>query len=203
MYSILVARHAQSEWNAQGRWQGLADSGLSDLGRQQARRAVEALGGVSCVVSSDLARARESAAIIADGLGVGPVIVDEGWRERDVGPWQGLTGEEIDQLYPGALAAGRRPPGWESDDSLLQRVFAAVERLDGLNFENGANVVVLSHAGIIYALEKYFGADFERVANLGGRRFASDRCGLRMNERVALVEAEQPMRDGAHEGRAL
>lgn len=187
MYSILVVRHAQSVWNDQGRWQGQADSPLSPRGEQEARLAAAALGDVSCVVSSDLTRAEQTAKIIADALGVGPVMTDSGWREREIGPWQGLTSAEIEERDPGALASGDRPDGWESEDLLLDRSLGAMERLDKLSPADGDNILVLSHAGIIYALERYFGCSFERVSNLCGRRFLAEQQEIRLGERVALI----------------
>ena len=121
MVSLLVVRHAESVWNLDGRWQGHADPPLSAAGAAQARAAATTMDGIGCVVSSDLDRARRTAEIIAETLEVGPVIVDPGWRERNIGLWQGLTSDEIERDYPGALAAGDRPPGWESDESLLER----------------------------------------------------------------------------------
>ena len=114
MVNLLVVRHAESEWNRDGRWQGQADPPLSSAGAAEARAAAAALGSMDCIVSSDLQRARSTAEIMADAAGVGPVIVDPRWRERDVGRWQGLTVDEIERDYPGALASGDRPPGWES-----------------------------------------------------------------------------------------
>ena len=187
MYSILVVRHAQSVWNDQGRWQGQADAPLSQQGENQAHLAVASLGSVSCVVSSDLIRAEHTAKIIADGLGVGPVVTDTGWRERDVGLWQGLTSAEIEQLNPGALASGDRPAGWESEESLLARALEAMQRIDSLNVADGGNAIVLSHAGIIYALEHHFGCEFDRIANLAGRRFLAANGEFRLGERVALI----------------
>ena len=51
MARILLVRHGESEWNALGRWQGQADSPLSDLGRQQAKAASRALGSLDAVAS--------------------------------------------------------------------------------------------------------------------------------------------------------
>src|SRR5918996_2805211 len=116
---VLLVRHGQSEWNADGRWQGQADPPLSDHGRLQAREAARAVGAVDAIWASDLQRAAETAAIIADGVGVGPVTVDPDLRERDAGEFSGRTREEIEERFPGYLADGRRPPGWESDDHLL------------------------------------------------------------------------------------
>ena len=103
MARILLVRHGESEWNSVGRWQGQADSPLSDLGRQQAKVASRALGQLDLVVCSDLQRAQVTAEIIASELGVGPVVIDAGLRERDAGEWSGLTRTEIHEQWPGYL----------------------------------------------------------------------------------------------------
>ena len=123
---VLLVRHGQSEWNADGRWQGQADPPLTDLGRLQAREAARALGAVDAVWASDLQRAVETATIIADDLGVGPVVLDPDLRERDAGEFSGLTRPEIADRFPGYLDDGRRPPGWEPDEALLARALRAL-----------------------------------------------------------------------------
>src|ERR1700704_2099238 len=92
---VLLVRHGQSEWNALGKWQGQADPPLSDLGRAQARSAAHSLGSLDAIYASDLQRAMETAAIIANALGIGPVVVDPDLRERNAGEWSGLTRAEI------------------------------------------------------------------------------------------------------------
>src|SRR5687767_12015126 len=110
---ILLVRHGESEWNASGRWQGWADAPLSELGQQQAVEAAQAVGAVDAVVASDLSRAAETARIISELIGVGPVLTMEGLRERDVGEWSGLTRKEIGERWPETLEAwgrGEMPP---------------------------------------------------------------------------------------------
>jgi broad specificity phosphatase PhoE len=173
---VLLVRHGQSEWNLSGRWQGQADPRLTDLGRSQARSAAAALGDVSAIWSSDLQRAAETAAIIAVELGIGPVVVDGDLREREVGEWAGLTRAEIDERFPGYLAPTaddspdvwkpRRPPGWESDASVALRLHRALARI---RHEVGrGDVLVVSHAGLLYAAERELGADGSRLGNLEG-----------------------------------
>jgi probable phosphoglycerate mutase len=196
---ILLVRHGQSEWNALGRWQGQADPPLSDLGRLQARAAVHALGAVGAVFASDLVRAAETATIIATELGVGPVVIDADLRERDAGEWSGLTRPEIDERYPGYLpesrgafaphdrtkAEERRPPGWESDESVLARALAAISRIE---IEVGSgDVLAVTHGGLIYTVEGHLGQPFERLANGAGRWIDVDGGRLTIGERVLLV----------------
>ncbi len=189
MVNLLVVRHAESVWNLDGRWQGHANPPLTPEGEAQARAAAANLDNVDGIVCSDLKRAHQTAEIIAGALDAGPVTCDAAWRERDIGQWQGLTRDEIERDYPGALAAGRYPPGWESDDSLIERVLAASRRI-AARVPSG-NVLVVSHAGVIFTLEKYFGCVFKRTANLGGRRILVQSGEVRLQERIALT------RDGA------
>ena len=114
MLDLLLARHGQSEWNAAGRWQGQADPPLSDLGRAQARAAGRQAGSFDAIFASDLERALHTATIISEALGVSPVVVDPRLKERDAGEFSGLTRDEIEERFPGALAARRWPPGWGS-----------------------------------------------------------------------------------------
>jgi len=186
---LLVVRHAQSVWNVAGRWQGHADPPLSADGVAQARTVAErnsadGLADVCSVVSSDLTRARQTAEIIAEVLRVQPVVCDSEWRERDVGLWQGLTGEEIERDYPGALAAGNYPPGWESQESLIERVLTAANRI-GERVCDGV-VLVVSHAGVIYVLQQHFGVNFGRTSNLNGLRLRVESGEVSLQERVVL-----------------
>jgi broad specificity phosphatase PhoE len=195
---LLLVRHGQSEWNAVGRWQGQADPPLTDLGRAQARAAARAIGGVDAVFASDLQRARETADVISEWLGVGPVITDPGLRERDAGEWSGLTRDEIHEHYPGYLpedrhltfAPGReadlrRPPGWETDAEVLARVLAAIHRAHLVVGDGDA--LVVTHGGVIYVLEGHLGEGFARLANGAGRWIVVDGDVLTLGERVLLV----------------
>src|SRR6187551_2407785 len=115
MSRILLVRHGQSTWNADGRWQGQADPPLSELGIAQAEAAARVLDGVGTIWSSDLERAHHTASILAAALGLA-VVPDARLREREAGEWTGLTRAEIDEQYPGAIAERRRPPGFEADE---------------------------------------------------------------------------------------
>jgi broad specificity phosphatase PhoE len=187
--SALLTRHGQSEWNALGRWQGQADPPLSDLGRRQAHEAARSLGAVDAIWSSDLHRAAETAAIVADHLGVGPVVLDTDLRERDAGEWTGLTRAQIEQRYPGFLPDGRRPHDWESDDHLLARALRALGRI--ADAVPGGDVLVVTHAGLVFAVEHHLGRDYTRLANVEGRWVTmAAGGGLRLGDRVVLAEPQ-------------
>lgn len=187
MLRVLLVRHGQSEWNALGRWQGQADPPLSELGLLQAAHAAGRVGAVDAVVASDLERARHTAEIVAELIGVGPVLVDEGFRERHAGEWQGLTKAEIEEAWPGYLADRRRPPAFEPDAGFRERLFAALGRVRA-QVPHG-DVLVVAHAGVVFQVEEALGAPWELLANLGGRWVETDDGDRwRLGERVVLVE---------------
>jgi probable phosphoglycerate mutase len=106
---IVAVRHGETVWNAEMRMQGQLDTALSERGRRQAARAAEALAGegIEAIVSSDLVRAFDTAAAIADRVGL-PVATDPGLRERSFGMFQGYTYAEIDARWPDQAARWRR-----------------------------------------------------------------------------------------------
>jgi broad specificity phosphatase PhoE len=97
--TLLLVRHGETDWNADGRLQGQTDRPLSDFGRRQARKLAEELAGerLDAIYSSDLSRARETAEIVGERLGL-PVEIDAGLREKDWGTWEGLTAVERDRV---------------------------------------------------------------------------------------------------------
>jgi broad specificity phosphatase PhoE len=170
---ILVLRHGQSEWNAVRRWQGSADSPLTPLGREQAATTARllALGRPwSGVWTSDLKRASETAAIIAEELALGEPVVDPRLREADAGEWEGLTPDEIEVGWPGWLDDHRRPSSFESYVEVVARATAAL-----LDVANSAAAqapqaaLVIAHSGVVRSLIRELGGDDRRrLPNLGG-----------------------------------
>jgi broad specificity phosphatase PhoE len=144
--TLLLARHGETDWNREGRWQGWADPPLNDTGRAQARQLAEELRAVpfDAVYSSDLRRAHETAVILAEPHAV-PVVTDAGLREIDVGSWSGLTRREIAERFPD----GTRPDG-ESHEEHGARVRAAVVRIARAHL--GARILVVGHGGTIRAI---------------------------------------------------
>lgn len=185
---LLVVRHGQSDWNAIGRWQGHADPALSELGRRQAAVAAGSIGAVDGIISSDLLRAAETAAIIAQQLGVGPVMIDERLRERDVGEWTGLTTAEIDKRWPGWIHDVRRPNGFEEVDSVLLRVLGALSAIRDTS--PGGSLLVVTHGGVIRLLARSHGLTDTPVANLAGITMRISESGLTIGERIALLDGQ-------------
>jgi probable phosphoglycerate mutase len=172
---VLVLRHGESAWNAEGRWQGWLDSPLTVQGEVQAAARARALAHAGilprAVYSSDLVRSRRTAEIIAAHLEC-PIVTDHGFRERNGGEWQGHTREEIDAGWPGMREAWRRgellsPPGGETDDELHSRVDAAVAR--ALAHVGRGELVIVTHGGVLRMLSVRAGADPRTLLpNLGG-----------------------------------
>jgi probable phosphoglycerate mutase len=191
MARILLVRHGQSEWNASGRWQGQADPPLSELGEEQARAAAKAVGIVDAIYASDLVRAHHTAALVASELGA-DVAVDPRLRERHAGDWEGRTRAEIEEGWPGYLETGRRPAGYEPDDSVLARV---LEALDAIAAQHDGDVLVVTHGGVVRVVERHLGGDAEGlVPNLGGRWIEHDGRGLELGARVVLLDESQVTR---------
>ena len=185
---ILVVRHGQSTWNADGRWQGQADPPLSELGIAQAEAAARGVDGVEVIWASDLERARHTASILAAARGL-EVVADPRLREREAGEWTGLTRAEIEERYPGALAERRRPPGFEVDDVLVVRALGALQDLAATLA--GRTAIAVTHGGVILAVERHHGEERSPVANLEGRWIEVGRAGeFALGDRQILFDPE-------------
>jgi probable phosphoglycerate mutase len=191
---LFLARHGQSIWNADGRWQGQADPPLSELGERQAADAVTVLTRpgssfppIDVVWASPLQRAHKTASIIATGLGL-DVATDLRLQEVDAGEWSGKTRPEIEAEWPGYLAEQKRPPGFESHESLAGRALAAIADIAAT--APGRVVLVVTHGGVIGAVERHLGAPWERSPNLGGRELASGPDGPVLRDRFLLLDPD-------------
>jgi glucosyl-3-phosphoglycerate phosphatase len=150
---LVLLRHAQTAWNLLDRAQGHTDVPLDDRGRRQATAAAAHLARLhpAAVWTSDLARARETAAAVAGAAGV-ELKVDQRLREYDVGAREGLTPAEALERFPvlrGHVELSDPPPGIPRAELWAQveaRIVPAVcEALDGLR--PGELGVVVTHGG--------------------------------------------------------
>lgn len=135
---MYLARHGETVWNRDQRFQGRRDSPLTALGLDQARRMGATLAhhipdrAGWAIVASPLGRARQTARIICQVLGLDPARIasDARLSEVDVGDWAGLTHEEIEAASPGALDGSSRydwifrAPNGETFDDMAGRVRA-------------------------------------------------------------------------------
>lgn len=154
MTTILLARHGETDWNREGRFQGHADPPLNATGHAQAAELAAELKDVelAAVHSSPLRRALETAQRVAAEHGLEPVAVDA-LREVDVGSWQGLTRPEIETRYPEQFARWLDyDQGWEDGESyeeMGRRAVAALLELAAAHA--GERVLAVTHGGPIRA----------------------------------------------------
>ncbi|MFC7220072.1 bifunctional RNase H/acid phosphatase [Streptomyces polyrhachis] len=156
--TLVLLRHGETPLTPQKRFSGTGDVSLSDTGRRQAAAAAALLGergSVQAVVSSPLARARETAEAVAGRLGL-DVRVEEALRETDFGAWEGLTFAEVQERHPDELAAWLKSAqaapsgGGESFAAIARRVAVARDKL--LARYAGKTVLVVSHVTPIKTL---------------------------------------------------
>ncbi|MFT4030768.1 MAG: histidine phosphatase family protein [Protaetiibacter sp.] len=155
--TLHLVRHGESLWNVEGRYQGDADSGLSEYGRGQAELFGAAFAAEvpapDLVVSSDLPRVRDTAAPYAERVGA-EVRIDPALREMSVGDWAGLSFEEARAAHPEVVAAVEagadiaRGVGGETFSQTRERVVAALERaLAAVTGRDGHRLVVVFTSG--------------------------------------------------------
>jgi probable phosphoglycerate mutase len=124
----------------------------------------------SRVVSSDLKRSRETAQIIAASLALHDVEAMPGLREQHQGAWTGLTKEQIKRRWPERLRERpRRPVDGESGEAVLGRVLATLAQI--ATAHRGRRVLIVTHSGVIQALERAAGVHAPPVPYLEGRWF--------------------------------
>ena len=189
--TLYLMRHGQTAPETPWRYLGQRDVALSDEGRAQALRWRDMLSDVDFAGawSSDLARCRETAALVLEGRNLKATSM-AGLREISLGEWDGLGVEDVKRLYPGhyeargADIAGFSPPGGESFADLSERAWNALEVvLDAARtgraghacgsgnppaVEAGSNVLVVAHAGVNRVLMcRMLGIPLENLFSLG------------------------------------
>jgi broad specificity phosphatase PhoE/ribonuclease HI len=154
--TMLLLRHGQTALSVEKRFSGIGDPALTEAGRAQAAAAAVRLSrsDATAVASSPLRRARETAALVAEALGL-DVVVEPDLRETDFGDWEGYTFAEVKQKWPRELDAwladpAVAPPFGESFADTAVRVRKARDRL--LASYGGQQLVVVSHVTPIKTL---------------------------------------------------
>jgi probable phosphoglycerate mutase len=166
--TTLLLRHGETPLSIEKRFAGVGDFPLTDNGVAQARAAAFALKGrgLDAVVTSPLARCRDTASEVAGAAGV-EVRVEDGFRETDFGEWEGLTFAEAGQRWPAELKAwlgdpSVAPPGGESFTSVARRVRTALDKLKVRHRHQ--TVLVVSHVTPIKLLVRdALGAPFSSL----------------------------------------
>lgn len=173
MALVYFCRHGQTDWNAEARLQGQADTDLNDTGRAQARRNGERLAGLIAdpagfdFVASPLKRTRETMEIIRGAMGLDPAAyrADPGLMELHFGDWEGSTFAELEERVPGSTA-GREADKWnfvppgaraESYAALALRIAPWLAALE-------VPTLCVTHGGIIRSVFRLVGRMTETEA---------------------------------------
>lgn len=154
---ILLARHGETPWNAEGRYQGQVDIPLSDLGIAQATALGERLKDlrIDRAVASPLARATRTAQLALGAARAPRLVFDDGLLEIGHGEWEGLLASEIAARDPERLRDWRDAPetvlmpgaGGESLQGVLDRAWPALERAcDGLGADD--TLLIVAHDAV-------------------------------------------------------
>ena len=153
--TILLTRHGETDWNKAGRWQGHADIPLNEKGHQQAAALCQRLQSwpIETVYTSDLQRCVQTAVPLAKALDIQPTLAPI-WRERDVGDFSGMTGDQARDHYPEIWANAVRgmvdPPNGEPFAQVLSRAWQAFESV--VEAHDTGMVAVVTHGGLLHAL---------------------------------------------------
>ena len=177
---IFLLRHGETDWNLQGRCQGITDVDLNNRGRQQARCIAKHLGSekIAAIYSSDLKRALQTAEIIKRSHGL-EVTVDSDFRELNHGAFEGLTFLDIRAAYPDFLSLWRSEPGkmmipgGERLVDVEKRVWNGMERILKSHLSRETVVVVSHNFPILAVLCRITGTPLNNY-----RSFRVEPCGL-------------------------
>jgi len=167
MPKLILVRHGQSLWNLEDRFTGWVDVPLTDLGKEEARRAGGLLKGtpIDVAYTSGLTRAQNTLQLILETMGVSlPIIRDEALNERHYGDLQGLnkarTAEKYgaEQVHIWRRSFDIPPPNGESLELTAKRTLPFFERCILGDIAQGKNVLVVAHGNsnrsIVMALDK-------------------------------------------------
>ncbi|MGO1620601.1 MAG: histidine phosphatase family protein [Candidatus Corynebacterium faecigallinarum] len=158
---VLLLRHGQTPMSVAGVFSGRSDPELTETGRDQAARAAEYLArrqdageGITRIISSPLTRTRQTAAAVADALGMA-MTTDDDLIETDFGDWEGLTFSEVHRRWPdehqawcddtSVPAIGGEPMG-----AVEQRCAALLDRLH--DAPEMQTVLMVSHVSPIKSI---------------------------------------------------
>lgn len=173
---LALIRHGQTDWNLAARMQGRTDIPLNETGRAQARAAAPAFASATepwhTVVSSPLGRARETAAILAENLGLPLGAAYDELIEQEFGEAEGTLVADLDTRWPNRDFAGKEP-----DHEVGERGVRGIERV--ARDHDGRRVLVVAHGTLIrHTLAAISGHDprhFPRLDNLSSSHVRSNR----------------------------
>jgi probable phosphoglycerate mutase len=152
---LLLIRHGETDWNRRQCFQGQIDVPLNDTGLAQARRMAERLTSerIDALVVSDLMRARQTAAPLAQALGLTPRL-EPALREQSFGILEGMSFDEIRQRHPDEFALWVKqdpdyalPGGAENRRDFHRRVITALHEAG--RSHAGRRIAVVTHGGVL------------------------------------------------------
>lgn len=199
---LLVVRHGQSTWNIESRFTGQVDVPLSERGREQATALARRCAGsdLEAVVTSDLRRAYDTGLAVTEELGLAEPRRAPLLRERWSRTLQGMTRFEIEERFPGQLAAWREARDISLPGENEQYGVFAARVGEGLleAARCGRRVLVVAHAGVFVVLDQLVGeAMAGGVGNAEGRRVRVRRDGTLVVGEVFRLGG--PARTGAQD----
>jgi broad specificity phosphatase PhoE len=164
--TLLLARHGETDWNRDHRWQGYTGPPLNQTGRRQAAELAKQVTGIDVVYSSDTERAYETATIVAERHGL-RIETDPRLREVNFGLWEGLTRAEINERFSGGFSRwlsgeSSAPDGGEADEAMAERVLTALHAIAGRHEDS--RVLVITSGGPIRAVEAHLRGIEQRMA---------------------------------------
>ena len=157
---VILIRHGETEWNLSGRWQGHADSALSERGVSQAVALGERMKkeSIDHFYTSDLERAQHTSRLVGEPSGwlAEPM---ESLRERDLGVLEGLTTDEMIDKFPNQYKSFRNDgsdyqvPHGESFRQFYERCSQALEEVSFRH--SGKRIGLVTHGGFLGAIFRY------------------------------------------------
>ena len=199
MGTLLIVRHGETEWNAEGRIQGHTDIGLSENGAQQARSLGQRLADrqIDVAYSSDLKRTSETARL---ALGHRNVVLNETPRLREYhkGIFEGMTLTEIQTQFPDEYPKylekdlSYAPEGGETTRDVSTRMASIFQEIKAEHLAE--TVLVVSHGGALRAaMVSLLGMHLE-----GNWSFVFGNCGLTMVDTFADNAVLRLFNDTSH-----
>lgn len=188
---VCVTRHGETDWNIAGILQGWHDVPINEAGRRQSRELAAALAGAgfASVWSSPLARARETADIVAEALGLPSPFCHDGLKERHFGAIQGVPKAELAEQDPLLLQQIlRRNPAahfedGETMDEFAERVLGAVSDIGARHA--GERALVITHGWVMDVITRHVGG-LPRSAILNLKRKNGESVWLEVHGRSIL-----------------
>lgn len=159
--TIYITRHGQTKWNVEKRMQGWKDSPLTELGIQQAKWLEERLKDtkLDVIYSSPINRALSTAQIVNNKRHI-PIYTDLRLREINMGIWEGLTQDEIEELYGEELynfwnaPKSYKPYDGETFCQVIQRTEEFIKEIISGNI--GKDILIVTHTIALKAIMCFF-----------------------------------------------